>query len=48
MKHNIQLKENIPIDQQRLIFNGKLLVENEKTLKEYYIQKEQVLTLILK
>jgi hypothetical protein len=46
VKEKIKSKEGIPLDQQRLIFSGHQL-EDDKTLDEYSVNKEDLFTLVL-
>ena len=47
IKDIIQEKEGIPPSQQSLVFDGRLLEDN-RTLRDYSIQKESTLRLIIK
>eukprot|EP00347_Sterkiella_histriomuscorum_P000016 403377506 len=47
LKYQIQDKEGIPPDQQRLIFNGKAL-ENNWTISQVGIQEGSQVSLVLK
>ena len=47
VKKKIEQAENIPIEQQRLFINNKLMADN-KTLKEYNIEDEDTINLVLR
>lgn len=47
IKKKIQAKNQIPFDQQRLIFNGKEL-DNSKTIQDYEVDKASTLHLVIR
>lgn len=47
VKFKIQDKENIPVEQQRIIFNGKQL-EDDRTLSYYKVQAENTIHVLLR
>ncbi|UVC49850.1 ubiquitin [Theileria orientalis] len=47
VKKKLEEEQTIPVDQQRLIYKGKLL-ENGKTIAEYGIKDNEVLHLVLR
>lgn len=44
LKRKVQLEEGIPLDQQKAVFADKLL-ENDRTLREYDIQDNDIFSL---
>ncbi len=46
VKRWIETTQEVPIEHQRFIFAGRVLEENDKTLKFYNIQKESTLHLV--
>ena len=47
MKEKIYEKENIPVDQQRLILCGKSL-ENDKLVSDFELQKQSAIHIVLR
>ena len=47
VKQKIEETENIPVNEQRLFFNNKQLADN-KTLKDYKIEEEDTIQLVLR
>jgi ubiquitin len=47
IKKKITSKQQIPIDQQRLVFSGKEL-EDDKTIEAYNIEKGSTLNLVIR
>lgn len=47
VKYFIKIKEGIPVDQIKLIFNG-ILLEDHKTIENYNIQNKSILYMVLK
>uniref|UniRef100_A0ABD2X4L5 Ubiquitin-like domain-containing protein n=1 Tax=Trichogramma kaykai TaxID=54128 RepID=A0ABD2X4L5_9HYME len=47
LKEYIEGEEDVAVDRQRIIFNGKQL-ENERTLQDYNIQDESTVQLVLR
>ena len=46
LKLAIKEKVNIPVEKQRLVFNGKLLDDDEKIVQKYNIEQDSVINLI--
>ena len=47
LKKMIQEKEGVPAKEQRLIYSAKQLID-ERKLKEYHIQKESTINLVMR
>ena len=47
VKLEIQRKEEIPVNQQQLMYHGQQL-EDAQTLSDYHIQKDDILHLVVK
>lgn len=47
LKEKIAEKEGVPTDQQRLVYNGKQLID-ESTLQSYQIEKESTVHLVMR
>ena len=47
-KCRIMIKQGVPVEQQRLIFMGKQLQDNNKTLKDYSVSNESTIHLVLR
>eukprot|EP00831_Metopus_contortus_P079666 TRINITY_DN797_c0_g1_i4.p1 TRINITY_DN797_c0_g1~~TRINITY_DN797_c0_g1_i4.p1 ORF type:complete len:170 (-),score=35.09 TRINITY_DN797_c0_g1_i4:216-725(-) len=47
LKELIKDKSNIPVDQQKLIFIGEPMDDDEKTLSEYGVSKEDTIYLVM-
>lgn len=48
LKTKICIKEGIPVEQQRLVFSGKLMKDDAKSLADYGIRYEASIYLVLK
>lgn len=46
IKNKINNKENIPVNNQRLVFNGKVL-KDDKTISYYNIQENDIINLVI-
>ena len=47
LKSKIMVKTGFPVDEQRIVFNGKNL-EDDRTVRDYNIQHESILNLVLR